>query len=98
MNRHWLIEKIAGFGPTPAIVDGGITFSYSELIAEVDSIKAFLDDHDIRQSEVAAVMGDYAFKTIAAFLALMENKNIQVPSVAKKLQEVLSKYSSQAAQ
>ncbi len=29
---------------------------------------------------------------------ILENKNIQVPSVAKKLQEVLSKYSSQAAQ
>jgi lipid-binding SYLF domain-containing protein len=29
---------------------------------------------------------------------ILENKNIQVPSVVKKLQEVLSKYSSQAAQ
>jgi lipid-binding SYLF domain-containing protein len=28
---------------------------------------------------------------------ILENKNIQVPSIAKKLQEVLSKYSSQAA-
>ena len=92
MNRHWLIEKIAGFGPTLAIVDGGRIFSYSELIAEVDSIKAFLDDHDIHQSEVAAVVGDYAFKTIAAFLALMENSNILVPitsSVEYEVQEKL---------
>jgi lipid-binding SYLF domain-containing protein len=29
---------------------------------------------------------------------ILENKNIQVPSIAKKLQEVLSKYSAQAAQ
>ena len=29
---------------------------------------------------------------------ILENKNIQVPSIAKKLKEVLSKYSSQAAQ
>lgn len=91
MNRHWLIEKIAGFGSAPAIVDSGRTFSYSELIAEIDSIKTFLENNGVFQSEVTAIVGDYAFKTIAAFLTLIENRNILVPVTSSTEHEVQEK-------
>ncbi|HLC17147.1 MAG TPA: fatty acid--CoA ligase family protein [Thermodesulfovibrionia bacterium] len=91
MKRHWFVEKIAAYGNITAIVDSDRTFSYSELVQEVDNIRAFLDSHNVSQSEVTAIVGDYAFRSIAAFLALMENRNILVPVTSTVEHEIEEK-------
>jgi acyl-coenzyme A synthetase/AMP-(fatty) acid ligase len=91
MKRHWFVDKIAVYDNIAAIVDKNRTYSYSELVKEVDNIRAFLHSRNVNQSEVTAIVGDYAFQTIAAFLTLMENCNILVPITSPVAHEVEEK-------
>ena len=84
---HWLLEKIQSFKERKAIIYQDYIYTYSDLFTRATH---FLEHIcvDLKNGEVAAILSDYSFASIALFLALVENRNIIVPITTKPTNEV----------
>jgi acyl-coenzyme A synthetase/AMP-(fatty) acid ligase len=78
---NWLIEKMSRFKDKTAVIYKDKKYSYAELLND-------LNTNNVKQGEVAAILADCSFKSIALFLALMGNKNIIVPISATSDDEI----------
>lgn len=84
----WLLDRIQGYGDAPCIYHRDKTYSYSDLASEIKKSLLFLEKNQISAYQIVAILGDYAFQTIALFFALMENKNVVVPITTKVETEI----------
>ncbi|OHD14649.1 MAG: o-succinylbenzoate--CoA ligase [Spirochaetes bacterium GWB1_36_13] len=84
----WLLDRIESYGELPCIFYQDKSYSYKELTEEIKNNISFLEKNQIKKEETVAILGDYAFKTIALFFALFENKNIIVPITSKAQIEI----------
>jgi len=80
----YLLEKFSCFDTKVAIIHNEKSYSYKELLCEIEVIKK---SHltKVPKGSVVAILSDYSFYSIALLLALYENKNIIVP-IASTLQ------------
>jgi len=72
------ITRLNYFDTKIAIIHNGVAFTYKELYEKIQTIKKELLV-SIDSKDVASIVSDYSFESIALFLALYENKNIIVP-------------------
>lgn len=84
-KENWLFEKIRAHADKPALVSQNQEYTYAEL---ADVAGHFIDQMaaDFPPGAVIILQSDYNFRSIALFLALLENRNIIVP-VATGLEE-----------
>lgn len=75
----YLTERIQTFHDNLAIGCGNIEHTYGELAESVSAWRSTVAEAGIEPGEVVSLEGEYGLETIAAFLALMYNKNIIVP-------------------
>jgi acyl-CoA synthetase (AMP-forming)/AMP-acid ligase II len=73
------IERLRGFGKTKAIVFGGVSYSYAELVQGIADWRDYLDACDVRPGQVAVLEGSSSFEVCAGLLALVERGAIAVP-------------------
>jgi len=87
-KNNWFIDKLKNFGDKVAIIHEDKKYTYSDLIIHVKRMGKFLSDNNIKQEDVIAILSEYSFRSIALFLALLENKNIIVPITSKVNNEI----------
>ncbi len=77
--RHWLVERIAGFGDRPFLILAGRTYSYAELSTAIRAALTQIDTAGIKPGEGVVIAGDYSLAGVAWLLALMERAAIAIP-------------------
>lgn len=85
---HWIVERLQqiGAGKT-AIICNGQSFSFADLHGSVLEFSRSVASQ-IAPGEVVALHADYSFASIAAFLALADNKNVVVPITSSVDEEI----------
>jgi len=78
-GRHWVIERLRGWGDRAALIWRGRSWSYERLAAAVDDWRPVLDAHRVGPGAVVALVGDYSPRACALLLALLERRAIVVP-------------------
>ncbi len=86
----YLFEKFVQFNIKNAIISEEQTYSYSQLLEQIDIYNGILEEN-VKTSEVCAILGDYSFYGIALFFALYKNKNIIIP-ITTKVKNVQNEY------
>jgi len=79
MMCDYLPTRLETFGDALAIGAGDAEFTYTDLCRRYAHWQTIVADHSIRAGEVVSVEGEYGIEAIAAFLALVANRNIVVP-------------------
>lgn len=79
MNATWLLERLATWADTPALVWRGTTCTYAQLLDRVQCWKRALGDGNIGLAEVVALEGDYSPNACALLLALLDRGAVAVP-------------------
>ena len=74
-----IISRFRHFGDAPAIVWRGTTYSYSQLLAHLETQSQALREKGIQPGQCIALLGDFSPATTAMLLALAANGNIVVP-------------------
>lgn len=95
--RTGIVSKILSFHKD-AVIDRGTAYTFHELRDEVLRMTALLSGKGIGEGAVVAVIGDYSFRSIAMFLALLEKRAVIVPAttaVADELNDRLQESSAQ---
>lgn len=87
MTSNAYIEKIRAYGDKIALADRGVTYSYARLTDEVDRFVEQWRDM-LHPGAVVALLADYSFISIAAFLALIELKAVVVPITTSVPEEI----------
>jgi acyl-coenzyme A synthetase/AMP-(fatty) acid ligase len=77
--RHWLLERLAEFGQSPAIIWRERDHGYRDLLKMVDRWGERLADCGVREGECIALHGDYSPGACSLLLALILNRNVVVP-------------------
>ncbi len=80
-----LMETLQSHGEQTALVHGETTYSYARLVDRIGEYEKLLQESGVQQGDVAALVGDYSFETIAMLLALHLHRCIIVP-VTSELQ------------
>jgi len=88
VHNNWLFEKIKSFTDKPAIIYKDEIFSYLDLHRTVEEFLDYIKQQGIKEGDVVSIIGDYSFKSIALFLALLQNRNIIVPITTKVHHEI----------
>jgi long-subunit acyl-CoA synthetase (AMP-forming) len=83
----WFIDHLKDLKDKSAIVDSFGEFSYSDLVAQIQSYKDSLDQM-FSDGQVVAIHSDYNFYSVALFFALFEKKSIIIPIVSTNPEEV----------
>jgi len=86
----WIIDKLTGFAEQSAIVDYDITYSYLQLVNQIENYKKQLDKQ-INNGDVVVLSMDYSFHSIALFFALLSKQCILVPIVSQVEEEVIER-------
>lgn len=86
-----IIERMRGQGDSPAIYWNGQEYSYRQLLEQVDTWRAFLDENGIGANSVCGFVGEYTPQVCALIFALMQQKSILVP-FTPALENELQKY------
>jgi long-chain acyl-CoA synthetase len=76
---HWLLERMQGWRPEPALVWADTRVTYGQLLDAVSDWNAELDVQKLGAGSVVAVEGTFSPKACALLLALLERKAIVVP-------------------
>ncbi|WP_059012129.1 class I adenylate-forming enzyme family protein [Streptomyces specialis] len=76
---HPLLDRLETFGDKQAVVFGGQTCGYDDLLRLVDRWRSFLDAHGVAAGEVVTLEGTYSPEACAGLLALIERGVIVVP-------------------
>ena len=62
-----------------AVIHRDKSYTFSDMLNRVSQWRARLAEHGFRPGEVVSVVGDYSADSLAAVLALIENRNIVAP-------------------
>src|SRR5439155_2830319 len=92
MPVDWLLERMAGYQDTPAVVSAGQTASYPALLGMVDTWRGRLVEQGVRAGDVVALEADHSPQGCAALLAAFAERLIVAPmirSVAGRREELL---------
>jgi long-chain acyl-CoA synthetase len=79
MKADWFFDRMASFGPEPALVDGDRTTSYADLLKRAADWSERLAENGATAGAVVAVEGSFSPETCGAFLAAMALGAIVVP-------------------
>ena len=79
ITRHWLIDRIIGFGSKTAIIDGDRKLSYKELASLVVEWEERYRKLGINAGAVVAICSEYSVAAVAALLALLCRRAVVVP-------------------
>lgn len=79
MMHDYLPERIHAFGNKLAIGVGETEYSYADLYQRYIHWQDLAQETQIPAGEIVSIEGEYGLETIAAFLALVANRNIIVP-------------------
>jgi long-chain acyl-CoA synthetase len=79
MGLAWLLERMAQWPESPALVWSDQVKTYGELLAMVAAWQRSLDEHDVQAGQVVALSGDYTPQACALLLALIHRGAIVVP-------------------
>jgi long-chain acyl-CoA synthetase len=79
MNVETLIERLNQYGDNEAVISNGRIIRYSEIVADFDAWRQFLEKNRIPPGAVVSFNGDYTREGICLFLSLAANRNILVP-------------------
>ena len=83
----WFITHLQQMGARTAVIDKHDTFSYAQLLDQVQTYKAALDTH-FSDGQVVAILSDYNFYAIALFIALLKKKAIIIPLTSTNQAEI----------
>jgi acyl-CoA synthetase (AMP-forming)/AMP-acid ligase II len=78
-ERHWLIERLRGWGQRPALTWRDQTWSYDQLCDATDFWLDKLARHHIGSGETLAIHGEYSPRLCALLIAALLNRNIVIP-------------------
>ena len=76
---NWLLRRIATFEGKDFLYTSSGQHSYADLSRAATRHLEAVRAAGVARGDVVAVIGDYSFESIAAFLALIENGNVVVP-------------------
>jgi long-chain acyl-CoA synthetase len=79
MAIGWLLERMAQWSETPAIIWRDQPFTYRWFLENIDFWGRQLDTLSVQPGQVIALEGDYSPKVSALLLALVERRAIVVP-------------------
>ncbi len=79
MAIGWLLERMAQWSETPAIIWRDQPFTYRWFLENIDFWGRQLDTLSVQPGQVIALEGDYSPKISALLLALIEQRAIVVP-------------------
>jgi acyl-CoA synthetase (AMP-forming)/AMP-acid ligase II len=75
----WLLNRIEEYGERKAVICEGKDYSYRDLAGLVEAWRSRIGEAAIGTGRVVALVGDFSAETCAAFLALIDGRNIVVP-------------------
>ena len=75
----WFLERMAGFGGEPALVDGDRVTSYASLLEGVGSWSVRLNELGAKPGDVIAIEGSFSPQVCSAFLAAKQLGAVVVP-------------------
>lgn len=76
---EFLFERFETAPETSALIDGGRTFSYRQLVEQTRSFGDRLRREGVASGDVVAVLGDYSPEIVCLLFALMGGRNVVVP-------------------
>jgi len=79
MAIGWLLERMAQWSETPAIIWRDQPFTYGWFLEHIDFWRRQLEALPVQPGQVVALEGDYSPKVSALLLALIERRAIMVP-------------------
>lgn len=79
MAIGWLLERMAQWSETPAVIWRDRPFTYGWLLENIDFWGRQLETLSVQPGQVVALEGDYSPKISALLLALIERRAIMVP-------------------
>lgn len=79
--RDQLRARLQDLGEQVAVVHGGDSHTYTELLATIDEVGLALDAHGVEPHEPVIVHGDVSFPSIAVLLALALRRAVVIPVV-----------------
>lgn len=88
MTKEWITDVLTNYQDKEFLIFRGKSYTYSDLIENINVYRKKLDDLSVKAGECIAIMGDYSPDMIFMLLALILNENIIVPvateSISKK--------------
>ncbi|MCS6968240.1 MAG: fatty acid--CoA ligase family protein [Cytophagales bacterium] len=88
-----LIDKFRAFQQSLSIIDKNRTFTYEDLLNEIEFYTSILVQEDVKSGDIVCLIGDYSFEAISLFLALMLKNCIIVPIATKNESESIERIS-----
>ena len=79
MGAPWLLERMAGWGPLPAMVWAGSTYTYDDLLTLVTHWRGALHADGVGAGSVVMLEGTFSPNSCALLLALLESDAVAVP-------------------
>lgn len=81
-ERHWLFQRLRGWGDRPALIWREESWSYDQLSRAVDDWLDELARRGVEPGSTLAICGDYSPRLCALLLAAFMNRNVIVPLTA----------------
>ena len=81
-ERHWLFQRLRGWGDRPALIWREQSWSYDQLSRAVDDWLKELARRGVEPGSTLAICGDYSPRLCALLLAAFLNRNVIVPLAA----------------
>ena len=85
---NWIFEQIALQGEQVAVIFNDKEYSYEQLFDAIHQNYLQLQENNVAQGSIVAIISDYNFDSIALFFALYRNNNIIVPVTTKMESEI----------
>jgi long-chain acyl-CoA synthetase len=79
MGASWLLERMAEWGPLPAMVWAESTYTYDDLLILVTNWRVELHDNGVGAGTVVMLEGTFSPNSCALLLALLECDAVAVP-------------------
>ena len=79
MGASWLLERMAEWGPLPAMAWAESTYSYDDLLILVANWRVELSDNGVGAGTVVMLEGTFSPNSCALLLALLECDAVAVP-------------------
>jgi acyl-CoA synthetase (AMP-forming)/AMP-acid ligase II len=84
-NKHWLRERLRGWGDRPAMIGRGEAWSFARLSSTIDEMLALLARHPVPPGSTLAICGDYSPQICALLLAAVFQRLVVVPIASAPL-------------
>jgi acyl-coenzyme A synthetase/AMP-(fatty) acid ligase len=93
-NNEWIMEVFQAWGEKEFLIFNGQSYTYSDLVYKVESVREKLQESGLRPDDCVAVIGDYSPNVIFMLLALILNGNIIVPVAKETPAELIEIFST----